>query len=309
MITILVATIFVLSIIAFIISHRVNYMVHEHVVPSVSIRLMLILLVWTAITLNIYIWYRAIGNSIILLLSLPLYAFTAGLIIRTKIGNFVCNKIFHFINKKSAGFVPRPLVIDTNTLIDKKFISLVKNGVIIGEILIPRVVIGELHNLKDSRDVVKANAGIVGLANLTELIREAEKKDYVTVKVVPSISRAKNNDFVILDIARKYDGILFTHDYALKQEAQLRGIPYVDLNNLGDIIDKADYINSLLIVTIARKSKDDGSGIAFLPDQTVIIIKDGAEYVGKAVKIRITDVQINNKGNKFLFGEIVEVIA
>jgi len=127
-------------------------------------------------------------------------------------------------------------VLDTSVLISQYISRLLEEGKIeIGEIIIPVQVLAELQNQANKG----LDKGFVGLKEVQKLREYSERFGYRVIFLgeypkEEDIRLAKSGriDFLILDIAKKVSGVLFTSDKVLYELALAYGVDarYVSLN-------------------------------------------------------------------------------
>jgi len=180
-----------------------------------------------------------------------------------------------------------PIIIDTSVIIDGRILDLVKTGFVSGRLVIPRFVLDELQLIADSEDVLRRNKGRRGLETLNNLKREQN----VSVDVVDDDFVNENDvDSKIIRLAKKYKGQLMTVDYNLNRVAQIQNVFVLNINELNNVLRPVVLPGESLKIRIIQTGKDEGQGVGYLDDGTMVVVEGGSRYVGKEHEVVVTRV-------------------
>lgn len=201
--------------------------------------------------------------------------------------------------KVSAG---RPKILDTSVIIDGRILDLLHTGFIEGKIVIPTFVLDELRHIADSSDSLKRNRGRRGLDILNEIqkqldvpviIKEFNTKDKIEV------------DSKLLKMAEKMDAYVVTNDYNLNKVAEVQGVRVLNINELANAVKPMLIPGEEMTVTIIKAGKENGQGIAYLNDGTMIVIEGGSERIGETLQVVVTSV-LQTSAGRMIFTKIKE---
>jgi len=180
-----------------------------------------------------------------------------------------------------------PIIIDTSVIIDGRILDLVKTGFISGRLIVPHFVLDELQLIADSEEVLRRNKGRRGLETLNNLKREPN----VDVNIVDDDFINENDvDSKIIRLAKKYKGRLMTVDYNLNRVAQIQNVPVLNVNELNNVLRPAVLPGETLKIRIIQVGKDEGQGVGYLDDGTMVVVEDGNKYLGKEHEVVVTRV-------------------
>ena len=201
--------------------------------------------------------------------------------------------------KVSAG---RPKILDTSVIIDGRILDLLHTGFIEGKIVIPTFVLDELRHIADSSDSLKRNRGRRGL----DILNEIQKQLDVPVIIKEFNTKEKIEvDSKLLKMAEKMDAYVVTNDYNLNKVAEVQGVRVLNINELANAVKPMLIPGEEMTVTIIKAGKENGQGIAYLNDGTMIVIEGGSERIGETLQVVVTSV-LQTSAGRMIFTKIKE---
>ena len=180
--------------------------------------------------------------------------------------------------KNSAG---RPKILDTSVIIDGRILDLLHTGFIEGKIIIPTFVLDELRHIADSSDGLKRNRGRRGL----DILNEIQKQLEVPVVIKEFNTKEKTND------------------YNLNKVAEVRGVRVLNINELANAVKPMLLPGEEMTVTIIKAGKENGQGIAYLNDGTMIVVEGGSNKIGEVLEVVVTSV-LQTSAGRMIFTKI-----
>lgn len=119
-----------------------------------------------------------------------------------------------------------------------------------------------------------------GLKTVSEL-RDIELIDF---RVIDSdLESSDPRDEKILFVVSSSKGLLLATREALLQEARHIGIPFVDILNLNRALAQEVAIGGALSVSIMKIGKEDGQGVGYLEDGSMVAVNQSADMLGSSV--------------------------
>jgi len=201
--------------------------------------------------------------------------------------------------KVSAG---RPKILDTSVIIDGRILDLLHTGFIEGKIVIPTFVLDELRHIADSSDSLKRNRGRRGL----DILNEIQKQLDVPVIIKEFNTKEKIEvDSKLLKMAEKMDAYVVTNDYNLNKVAEVQGVRVLNINELANAVKPMLIPGEEMTVTIIKAGKENGQGIAYLNDGTMIVIEGGSDRIGETLQVVVTSV-LQTSAGRMIFTKIKE---
>lgn len=188
------------------------------------------------------------------------------------------------INNKD---VSQPKVVDTSVIIDGRIVDICRAGFINGDLIIPSFVLEELQHIADSPDPLKRNRGRRGLDVLNILQKELS----FPVKI-ENISLPKDGevDAELLKLAKKIGAKMLTIDYNLNKVAAVHGVEVLNINELANAVKPIALPGEEMLVQVIKEGKENGQGIGYLDDGTMIVVEGGRRHMGESVNVFVTSV-------------------
>ena len=188
--------------------------------------------------------------------------------------------------KNNAKF-ERPKVIDTSVIIDGRIVDIIRAGFLDGEFIVPAFILEELRRIADSADGVKRNRGRRGLDVLNVLQKELNCK--IKIENV-DIAEGMEVDTALLCAAKKWNAKVLTIDFNLSKVASVQGVDVLNINELANAVKPIALPGEEMIVQVIKDGKEDGQGVAYLDDGTMIVVDGGKRHVGECISVMVTSV-------------------
>lgn len=196
----------------------------------------------------------------------------------------------------------RSKILDTSVIIDGRILDLLQTGFIEGKIIIPNFVLEELRHIADSSDSLKRNRGRRGL----DILNEIQKQLAVTVEIVDFNTKEQLEvDSKLLKMAEKIDAFVVTNDFNLNKVAEFQGVKVLNINELANAIKPVVLPGEEMRVTVIKEGKENGQGIAYLNDGTMIVVEGGGKYIGENMIVLVTSV-LQTSAGRMIFTKVKE---
>ena len=191
-------------------------------------------------------------------------------------------------------------VVDTSVIIDGRILDIMGTGFIEGELIIPSFVLSELQYIADSEDAERRNRGRRGLDMLNELqvkypdnieVREYEKPEKMPV------------DLTLLQMADELGGVVLTNDYNLNKVAKVKGIKVLNINDLANAVKPVVLPGENMTVKITGIGTEEGQGVAYLNDGTMIVVEKASKLVGEVVEVSVQSV-LQTSAGRLIFAKV-----
>jgi len=177
-------------------------------------------------------------------------------------------------------------LLDTSVIIDGRIADIAETGFIEGTVLIPVFVLEELQRIADSADALKRVRGRRGL-DILQKIREGSAK--LTVEVTnEDFDDISEVDSKLVQLAQKVGGKIITNDYNLNKVAELRGVKVLNINELSNALKPVAIPGEEMEVVVVKDGKEQGQGLAYLDDGTMIVIENGKKFMGEKITVEVT---------------------
>lgn len=180
--------------------------------------------------------------------------------------------------------VNQPLILDTSAIIDGRILDIAKVHFVSGTILIPSFVLTELQQVADSADYLKRARGRRGF----QIIEDLKKTKGIRVEIWDKEPAVKSVDDKLLKLAKNLHGKIITTDYNLNKIASISNITVLNVNDLANAVKTLAIPGEEISIKVVHLGKDAKQGVGYLPDGTMVVIEDGADLVGKDIKVQVS---------------------
>lgn len=184
-------------------------------------------------------------------------------------------------------------LLDTNVIIDGRVADIYRSGFLEGPIIVPVFVLEELQKIADSSDILKRNRGRRGLDILNHMRKNSKDDVIIVTNDVEDISEV---DSKLVKLAREKNYKIVTNDYNLNKVAELQGVAVLNINDLAIAVKPAVIPGEQIFVQLVKSGKEEGQGVAYLEDGTMIVVENGSQCIGKEVPVIITSVLQTSAG-------------
>jgi uncharacterized protein YacL len=83
---------------------------------------------------------------------------------------------------------------------------------------------------------------------------------------------------------------ILTNDYNLNRVAELQGVAVLNVNELANAVKSVLLPGEALEVSIIQEGKEQGQGVGYLDDGTMVVVEDGREHLNSKVMVIVTKV-------------------
>jgi len=188
-------------------------------------------------------------------------------------------------------------VLDTSVIIDGRIADICETGFLEGTLVVPQFVLRELQQVADSSDSLKRNRGRRGL----DILQKMQKMTNVAVQIVETdFPEIREVDLKLIELARKLGGKIVTNDFNLNKVAQLRGVNVLNINELANSLKPVVLPGELMKVFIIKEGKEQGQGVGYLDDGTMVVVDQARKALGKTIEVSVTSV-LQTTAGKMIF--------
>lgn len=198
--------------------------------------------------------------------------------------------------------VDAPLVVlDSSALVDGRVVKLAEARLLSHAVAVPKFIVDELHELAISSIDDEKNRGVRGLNTISEL----KKIDHIDFRVIDSeLDRNVSRDEKVLFIVSSSKGRLLTTSEGLQQKAKHDGISFVDILNLNKALTREVVVGEAVSVEIVKEGKEDGQGVGYLEDGSMVVVNQSADMLGSTVLAEVESI-IPTSGGRMVFGKLL----
>ncbi len=176
-------------------------------------------------------------------------------------------------------------LLDTSAIIDGRIADVIDSGFLEGTLLIPVFVLEELQRIADSADALKRVRGRRGLDILQKIRSEAKLKVEIDSRDFDDIAEV---DSKLVRLGQLVGGKIVTNDYNLNKVSELQGVPVLNVNELANAVKPVVVPGESMRVTVVKDGKEQGQGVAYLDDGTMIVIEGGHRHLNQNIDVEVT---------------------
>jgi hypothetical protein len=103
-------------------------------------------------------------------------------------------------------------------------------------------------------------------------------------------------------------GKIVTNDFNLNKVAQLRGVAVLNINELANSLKPVVLPGEVLRVFVIKEGKEQGQGVAYLDDGTMVVVDQGRKALGRTIEVTVTSV-LQTTAGKMIFCRWAEATA
>lgn len=189
-------------------------------------------------------------------------------------------------------------LLDTSVLIDGRIADIVATGFIEGELVVPVFVLEELQRVADSSDDLRRARGRRGL-DVVQRLRKARLlttpgADYPEIPAV---------DSKLVRMATEHGYSIVTTDFNLNKVAQIQAVKVLNVNELANAIKPEFVAGERFELKIIREGKEQGQGVGYLDDGTMVIVERGKDAIGELATVEVTSV-LQSPSGKLVFSRL-----
>ena len=193
-------------------------------------------------------------------------------------------------------------ILDSSAIIDGRIADVCEAGFIEGVFVIPQFVLYEVQHIADLQDPVRKMRGRRGL----DVLHRLQKQTHVKVKIVDiDFPKLKEVDSKLIALAKNLQGKIVTNDYNLNKVAELQGIRVLNMNELAAALRPVILPGEQLNIRIVKEGKEQGQGIGYLDDGTMVVVDESRKAIGKTVDVVVTSL-LQTASGRMIFGRLRE---
>lgn len=178
-------------------------------------------------------------------------------------------------------------VLDTSAIIDGRIYDVALSGFLEGQLVVPAFVIEELRHIADSSDYIRRSKGRRGL----EILSRMQKHPGIKIGIFEGdFPEEREVDMKLLRLCKDLDASIVTNDYNLNKVAELQGIKVLNVNELTNAVKVIVFPGETMRVNIIKEGKEDGQGVGYLEDGTMVVVENGQDDIGQEIEVMVTSV-------------------
>jgi uncharacterized protein YacL len=117
----------------------------------------------------------------------------------------------------------------------------------------------------------------------------------------------KEVDAKLLKLLKLLYGIVVTNDYKLNKVSEIQHVPVLNMNELVNVVKPVSISIDKIDVTGVKDGTEREQGVAYLDDGTVIVVKDGKNFLNEHIKLVVRSV-LQTAADRMIFARPDHVI-
>lgn len=210
-------------------------------------------------------------------------------------------EIYILIKPRRRGVGAGPsMLVDTSVLMDGRVVDLAKTGFLLGQVIVPRSVLGELQLLADGSDHAKRERARFGMDIMKEL-KDVLGGQFTLLDDAQRIPEGVDNR--LLQLARDTGAAILTLDYNLNKVAQVEGIQILNINELAKSLRMSHLPGDELELDLTQKGQDSHQAVGYLPDGTMVVVEQAKKFIGQKKQVEIVR-SLQTDAGKMMFAKL-----
>ncbi|MEO0630090.1 MAG: PIN/TRAM domain-containing protein [Planctomycetota bacterium] len=198
---------------------------------------------------------------------------------------------------------PRPLLIDSSTLIDARIADVAGVGILQTTLIVPRFVAEELQLLADNQDASVRSRGRRGL----EVIATLQDDPKVDVVIDETQLSARGVDRMLVDLAQRSGAIIATTDSGLAAVAEINGVSVLNIHELAKACKPITFEGESFRVRLVRAGEQPGQAVGYLDDGTMVVVNNAEHAIGVEAGVSVEST-IPTAAGRMIFAALAEPI-
>lgn len=194
----------------------------------------------------------------------------------------------------------KPYVLDTSVVIDGRIADLIETNILDNQLIMPRFVLAELQAIADSTEKMRRSRGRRGLDILNRLRNNKDVELKIYDREHPDME-GQPVDMKLVLLAKHLEGKVVTGDYNLNKVARLHNVQVINLNDIANSLKPLFLPGEKVDVRVVKPGEEQGQGVGYLDDGTMIVIENGRDHIGQTVNITVTSV-LQTSAGRMIFG-------
>lgn len=207
-----------------------------------------------------------------------------------------------FVRFAPKGTKSQNFILDTCSIIDGRFLILMRAGFLDGVAIVPKFVLNELQNIADSSEQVRSESGKRGL----QFLDEAKSDPQLSIRIHEADFPEENAvDSKLVRLASVLESKIVTNDKTLGKIADLNGIGILNIQDLSRTLRHQLGPGDLVDLRIQKAGKEKNQGVGYLEDGTMVVVNRGMEFLGQMAHVKVSSL-LQTSAGVLVFAELKE---
>ena len=124
-----------------------------------------------------------------------------------------------------------------------------------------------------------------------DILKQMQKEPHVNIQILAQdFDDIQEVDSKLVKLAQIMDAKIITNDFNLNKVAELHGVRVLNINELANAVKPIVLPGEEMHVKVIKEGKEDGQGVAYLDDGTMIVVDDGINFMNQKVSVMVTSI-------------------
>jgi uncharacterized protein YacL len=110
-------------------------------------------------------------------------------------------------------------------------------------------------------------------------------------------------DGKLVALAKQMNAKVITNDFNLNKVAEIQSVAVLNINQLATSVKPLVLPGEIMKVYIQREGKEQGQGVAYLDDGTMVVVENGKRSQGKEIDVSVTSV-LQTTAGRMIFAAV-----
>ena len=134
------------------------------------------------------------------------------------------------------------------------------------------------------------------------MLAKMQKEALVKLELSDDEPAGIGADAKLVALARTLGVPIMTNDYGLNRVAELQGVTVLNVNDLAKAVRPVVLPGEEITVRVIQEGKEQGQGVGYLEDGTMVVIENGARHVGTELGVNVMRV-LQTVGGRMIFAQ------
>lgn len=207
-----------------------------------------------------------------------------------------------FVRFAPKGMKNLNFILDTCSIIDGRFLILMRSGFLDGVAIVPKFVLSELQAIADSQDETRSESGKRGL----QFLEEARMDTNLSIRIHEAdFPEETAVDAKLVRIASVLESKLITNDKTLVKIAELNDVECLNIQDLSRSLRQQLGPGDHVDLRIQKAGKEKNQGVGYLEDGTMVVVNRGLDFIGKMTQVEVSSL-LQTSAGVLVFAEVCE---
>jgi len=201
-----------------------------------------------------------------------------------------------FVRFNSMTRKKRDILLDKSVLADSRIIDLGTSGILDNQLVVPRFMVKELYrNMESGEEGQKGEA-----RRALEVLKKLEELPSLKLRYLENdFPEVKDSLDKLIRLAKIEEANIIATDIDSIKQSTIEssdGVKVINLNQLSKALKPLSQTGEYMDIKIQRYGKEQGQGVGYLEDGTMVVVNGGADFIGQTIRCQVLSVKHTSSG-------------